>query len=256
MNDPIPPTAEKVAIVTGGASGIGLAISQRLAHDGAKVAILDLNARAAADEAAKISADGAEAIGLCVDVSDRRQIELAVAGVRSQYGPVTILVNNAGLEGFQPFLKITTETWNRLLAVNLTGTFHCCQVVLPDMIDAGWGRIVNISSSSTHGGQPLMTHYVASKSGVVGFTKSLALEFGPKGITVNTIPPGFIDTPMTRRNEAKGRLGGSVADIAQRTPVRRAGRPEDIAAACAFLVSDEAGYVTGQIIGVNGGRNT
>src|SRR5207245_872212 len=143
-----------------------------------------------------------------------------------------------------------------LVAVNLTGTFHCCQIVLPDMIDAGWGRIVNISSSSTHGGQPLMTHYVASKSGVVGFTKALALEFAPKGITVNTIPPGFIDTPMTRRNEAKGRFGGTVEELAARTPVRRAGLPEDIAAACAFLVSDEASYITGQIIGVNGGRNT
>jgi NAD(P)-dependent dehydrogenase (short-subunit alcohol dehydrogenase family) len=124
------------------------------------------------------------------------------------------------------------------------------------MIEAGWGRIVNISSSSTHSGQPLMSHYVASKSGVIGLTKSLALEFGPKGITVNTIPPGFIDTPMTRRNEAKGLLGEGVEHHAKQTPVRRAGLPEDIAAACAYLVSDEASYVTGQIIGVNGGRNT
>jgi NAD(P)-dependent dehydrogenase (short-subunit alcohol dehydrogenase family) len=124
------------------------------------------------------------------------------------------------------------------------------------MIATGWGRIVNISSSSTHGGQPFMAHYVASKSGVVGLTKSLALEFGPKGITVNTIPPGFIDTPMTRRNEAEGNLGDTVEHHAEKTPVRRAGRPEDIAAACAFLVSEEAGYITGQIIGVNGGRNT
>jgi 2-hydroxycyclohexanecarboxyl-CoA dehydrogenase len=124
------------------------------------------------------------------------------------------------------------------------------------LLAAGWGRIVNISSSSTHGGQPLMTHYVASKSGVVGLTKCLALEFGPKGITVNTIPPGFIDTPMTRRNEAKGLLGEGIDHHAALTPVRRAGRPEDIAAACAFLVSDEASYITGQIIGVNGGRNT
>jgi NAD(P)-dependent dehydrogenase (short-subunit alcohol dehydrogenase family) len=115
---------------------------------------------------------------------------------------------------------------------------------------------VNISSSSTHSGQPLMTHYVASKSGVVGLTKALALEFGPKGITVNTIPPGFIDTPMTRRNEAKGLLGAGVEHHATQTPVRRAGLPSDIAAATAFLVSDEASYITGQIIGVNGGRNT
>jgi NAD(P)-dependent dehydrogenase (short-subunit alcohol dehydrogenase family) len=124
------------------------------------------------------------------------------------------------------------------------------------MIEAGWGRIVNISSSSTHGGQPLMTAYVSAKSAVVGLTKSLALEFGPKGVTVNTIPPSFIDTPMLRDSEAKGLLGGKVADIEARTPVRRVGRPEDIAAATSFLVSEEASYITGQVIGVNGGRNT
>jgi NAD(P)-dependent dehydrogenase (short-subunit alcohol dehydrogenase family) len=252
-------SVNKVAIVTGGASGIGLAIAQRLARDGAKVAIFDLDADNAEDQAAKIRADGGAALAAGVDVSDREQIQRAVDDVHEKFGAVTILVNNAGMEGFRPFLKISTANWNRLLAVNLTGTFHCCQVVLPDMIAAGWGRIVNISSSSTHGGQPFMAHYVASKSGVVGLTKSLALEFGPKGITVNTIPPGFIDTPMTRRNEAKGHLGNTVEHHAMRTPVRRAGRPEDIAAACAFLVSEEAGYVTGQVIGVigvNGGRNT
>ena len=247
---------EKVAIVTGGASGIGFAIAQRLARDGAAVAILDLHGEEAEAQAAKIRAEGGRAIGTEVDVSDRRSVDRGVDRVRADFGPVTILVNNAGMEGFQPFLDITEDKWNRLLAVNLTGTFHCCQAVLPDMIEAGWGRIVNISSSSAHSGQPLMTHYVASKSGVIGFTKSLALEFAPKGVTVNTIPPGFIDTPMTRRNEAKGLLGKGIEHHASLTPVRRAGTPEDIAAACAFLVSDEAGYITGQIIGVNGGRNT
>jgi NAD(P)-dependent dehydrogenase (short-subunit alcohol dehydrogenase family) len=247
---------EKIAIVTGGASGIGLGIVERLARDGAKVAVLDLNLDDAEAAASKIRAAGGTAIAVRVDVSDREAVFAGVAQVRAELGPVTILVNNAGKEGFRPFLEITPESWNSLIAINLTGTFHCCQAVIPDMIEAGWGRIVNISSSSTHGGQPLMSHYVASKSGVVGLTKSLALEFGPKGITVNTIPPGFIDTPMTRRNEAKGLLGKGVDHHAAQTPVRRAGRPEDIAAACAFLVSDEASYVTGQIIGVNGGRNT
>lgn len=247
---------EKVAIVTGGASGIGLGIAQRLARDGARVAVFDLNGAAAEAAAAKIRADGGSAIAVGVDVSDRQSVDGGVDEVRAQWGPVSILVNNAGREGFQRFLSISEESWNGILAVNLTGTFHCCQSVLPDMIDAGWGRIVNISSSSAHSGQPFMTHYVASKAGVVGFTKALALEFGPSGITVNTIPPGFIDTPMTRRNEQKGRLGGSVDHHASQTPVRRAGLPEDIAAACAFLVSEEAGYITGQVIGVNGGRNT
>ncbi|MGZ4703265.1 MAG: SDR family NAD(P)-dependent oxidoreductase [Acidimicrobiales bacterium] len=248
--------AERVAIVTGGASGIGLGIVQRMAHDGAKVAVLDLDGPAAEAAAAEIRAGGGTAIAVPVDVADRESIERGVERVRAELGPVTILVNNAGKEGFEPFLKISPESWNSILTVNLTGTFHCCQVVLPDMIEAGWGRIVNISSSSAQGGQPLMTHYVASKAGVIGFTKALALEVGPKGITVNTIPPGFIDTPMTRRSEEKGLLGPGIDHHASLTPVRRAGRPEDIAAACAFLVSDEASYVTGQVIGVNGGRNT
>ena len=246
----------RVAIVTGGGSGIGLAISERLAADGAAVALFDRDGAAAETAAAKITAAGGTAIGVTVDVTDRAQVDAGVAEVRERLGPPTILVNNAGLDGFDAFLSIPIETWNRILEVNLTGTFQCCQAVVPDMLEAGWGRIVNISSSSAQGGQPMMTHYVAAKAGVIGFTKALALELGPKGITVNTIPPGFVDTPMLRQTEAKGRLGKGVDHHAASTPVRRVGRPEDIAAACAFLVGDEAGYVTGQVIGVNGGRNT
>jgi len=249
-------TTVRTAIVTGGASGIGLAIAERLAAENDAVAIFDRDGAAAETAAAKIVASGGTAVGVEVDVTDRGQIDAGVATVRSGLGRPTILVNSAGMEGFDPFLKITAEKWNRILAVNLTGTFDCCQAVVPDMIEEGWGRIVNISSSSAQGGQPLMTHYVASKAGVIGFTKALALELGPKGITVNTIPPGFIDTPMLRGSERKGRLGEGVEHHASLTPVRRVGRPEDIAAACAFLVRDEASYITGQVIGVNGGRNT
>jgi len=249
-------SAGRVAIVTGGASGIGLAISERLAADGAAVAVFDRNAAAADEAATKLAATGATAVGLDVDVTDRPGVEAGVAEVCERLGPPTILVNNAGLQGFGRFLEISPETWDRVIGVNLTGTFHCCQVVLPHMVEAGWGRIVNISSSSAQGGQPFMTHYVSSKAGVIGLTKALALEFGPKGVTVNTIPPGFIDTPMLRDSERKGLLGDGVEHHAGLTPVRRVGRPEDIAAACAFLVSDEASYVTGQVIGVNGGRNT
>lgn len=247
---------QRVAIVTGGGSGIGLAITERLAADGTAVAVFDRDGAAADAAAEKCVASGGTAIGVTVDVTDRAQIDAGVAEVRERLGLPTILVNNAGLDGFDKFLSISLETWNRILAVNLTGTFQCCQAVVPEMIEAGWGRIVNISSSSAQGGQPMMTHYVASKAGVIGLTKALALELGPKGITVNTIPPGFIDTPMLRASEAKGRLGQGVEHHASLTPVRRVGRPEDIAAACAFLVSEEAGYVTGQVIGVNGGRNT
>jgi 2-hydroxycyclohexanecarboxyl-CoA dehydrogenase len=242
----------RTAIVTGGGSGIGLAICERLTADGIAVAVLDRD-RASAEA---VAASGHAALGLEADVTDRPRIDDAVAEVVTRLGPPTILVNNAGLQGFDRFLSITTETWTRILEVNLTGTFHCCQAVVPHMVEAGWGRIVNISSSSAQGGQALMTHYVASKAGVIGFTKALALELGPKGITVNTIPPGFIDTPMLRSSEAKGLLGEGVDHHAALTPVRRVGRPEDIAATCAFLVSEEASYITGQVIGVNGGRNT
>jgi NAD(P)-dependent dehydrogenase (short-subunit alcohol dehydrogenase family) len=246
-------TAARTAIVTGGASGIGLAIAERLTADGHAVAIFDRNGDAAVDAAATI---GGSTVGVTVDVTDRAQIDAGVAEVTERLGVPLILVNNAGLDGFAPFLKITDDAWRRILDVNLTGAFRCCQAVLPGMVEAGWGRIVNISSSSAQGGQPYMAHYVSSKAGMIGLTKSLALEFGPSGVTVNTIPPGFIDTPMLRAAEAKGRLGNTVEHHASLTPVRRAGRPEDIAAACAFLVRDDAGYVTGQVIGVNGGRNT
>ncbi len=246
----------KVAVVTGGGSGIGLAIAVRLAADGAAVGVLDRNTISADEAVGAITAAGGTAVGVEADVTDRTAVEAAVAHVAESLGAPTILVNNAGLEQFGPFLKIDLDTWQRVHTVNLTGTYHCCQVVIPHMLDAGWGRIVNISSSSAQGGQPYMAAYVSSKAAVIGLTKSLALEFGPKGITVNTIPPGFIDTPMLRANEAKGRLGGPVEEHEQRTPVRRIGQPADIAAATAFLVTEEASYITGQVFGVNGGRNT
>jgi 2-hydroxycyclohexanecarboxyl-CoA dehydrogenase len=233
----------KTAVVTGGSSGIGLAISQRLGADGYHVANLDLN-------------PSETAFAQVADVTDRAQVDAALAAVRERLGPITILVNAAGMDGFKRFTNLTFAAWQRVIDVNLNGVFHCIQAVLPDMLEARWGRIVNISSSSAQSGQQFMAHYVAAKSAVNGLTKALALEFGPSGITVNAIPPGFIDTPMLRRSEERGLLGGTIDEHIERTPVRRVGRPEDIAAACAFLVSEEAGYITGQILGVNGGRNT
>jgi 2-hydroxycyclohexanecarboxyl-CoA dehydrogenase len=232
----------KNAVVTGGGSGIGQAIANRLQADGYHVATLDLN-------------PSDVEFAYTADVTDRAAVEAALAAIRTQLGPVTILVNAAGLDGFKRFLDIDFDTWQRVIDVNLNGVFHCIQAVLPDMIEAGWGRIVNISSSSTHSGTPYMTHYVSAKSAVNGLTKSLALEYGPNGITVNAVPPGFIDTPMLRKAESRGFLGDIDKTIEQ-TPVRRIGKPEDIAAACSFLISEEAGYITGQILGVNGGRNT
>jgi NAD(P)-dependent dehydrogenase (short-subunit alcohol dehydrogenase family) len=244
----------RTAIVTGGGSGIGAAISQRLAADGAAVAIFDRNGDSAKDMAASIEATGGATVGVHVDVADRPKVDAGLKEVRARLGQPTILVNNAGVSSPSPFLEITAEMWNDVLAVNLTGTFHCCQAILPFMLEAGWGRIVNISSSSVHSGTRGLASYVSAKSGVVGLTKCLALEFAPHGITVNTIPPGFIDTPMLRQTTQSGFI--SLEQQIANTPVRRIGQPEDVAAACAFLVSEEASYTTGQIIGVNGGRNT
>jgi 2-hydroxycyclohexanecarboxyl-CoA dehydrogenase len=250
-------TEGRTAIVTGAGSGIGRAIALRLAEDGHAIAVLDLDGDRADGVAAELRDKGHEALAVGgVDVSDRAQVDAAVERVREGLGAPLVLVNNAGVTGFNEFLRISDEKWDRIMAVNLNGPFYCCQAVVPGMVEAGWGRIVNISSSSAQSGQQYMVHYVSSKAGLIGFTKALALELGPKGITVNTIPPGFVDTPMLRKSEERGLLGGSVDDHAERTPVRRAGRPEDIAAACAFLVSEDASYVTGQVIGVNGGRNT
>jgi 2-hydroxycyclohexanecarboxyl-CoA dehydrogenase len=249
------PFAGSTAIVTGGGSGIGLAIGRRLARDGARVAVLDVDGEAAEHAAKAIAEAGGQAIGCAVDVSDRAQVDAAVERTRAELGPVLVLVNSAGRDAFDRFVDITPELWERIIAVNLTGTFHCTQSVVPDMIAAKWGRIVNISSSSAQTGAMLMAHYASSKAGMIGLTKSLAVELAPLGITVNTIPPGSVDTPMSRRAAEEGRFGGgTLDDVARHVPVRRIGVPDDIAAACAYLVSDEASYVTGQIIGVNGGR--
>lgn len=243
------------AIVTGGASGIGLAISERLARDGANVAIFDLDADGARTAADDLTASGHTVIACAVDVSDRTQVERAVGHVRTELGPVRVLVNNAGMECIAPFVSMDEATWERVFAVNITGTFHCTQVVLPDMLEARWGRIINISSSSAQRGSRGMVAYSASKGAMISFTRSLALELGGQGITVNNIPPAFIETPMLHKSVEQGRFPeGFIEAQIQQTPVGRSGRPEDIAAATAFLASPDAGYITGQTIGVNGGR--
>ena len=196
----------RVAVVTGAASGMGEAIGRHLADRGHRIALLDLDGDAVQRIAGDLREGGAAALGGQVDVADRAAVDDALQKVRSELGPVEIMVTSAGIDAFVPFTEMTVDQWDRMLAVNLTGTFHCLQAAVPDMLAAGWGRIVTISSSSAQSGAARMAHYVASKGGVVGLTKALALELAPHGITVNSIPPGFIDTPMARRAEERGDL--------------------------------------------------
>jgi 2-hydroxycyclohexanecarboxyl-CoA dehydrogenase len=238
----------KTAVVTGGGSGIGRAVAQRLARDDAALAIWDLNEQGAAETAALITAAGGKAIALRADAADAAAIKGAADKTRAALGPITIIVNNAGITGNVPFLELPVDAWDRMIAVNLKGPYLCTREVLPDMLTAGWGRIINITSSSIQTGATNMSHYVASKGGLMGMTKALAMEFAAKNITVNMVPPGFIDTPMLRGAPV------NVEAFAASMPMKRPGKPEDIAAACAYLASEEAGYVTGQTISVNGGR--
>jgi len=242
----------RVAVVTGGASGMGEATCYELGRLGHKVAVLDLNGEAAQRVAETLRAQGATALGMAVDVSDRAAVEEAFAKVRTELGPVHILVTSAGLVDFAPFTDITPEVWNRLIAVNLTGTFHCCQVAVPDMLAARWGRIVMISSSSAQRGSPGMAHYAASKGALLSLTKSLAREYGTAGITVNNIPPSGIETPMQHQSQAAGHLPSN-EQMAASLPLGRLGSGDDIAAAVGFLCSEQTGFITGQILGVNGG---
>ena len=242
----------RVAVVTGGASGMGEAKCHELGRRGHKVAVLDLNDEAAQRVAEELRSQGVTALGVAADVTDRPMVEEAFAKVRSELGSVGILVTSAGQFDYSPFTEITPESWARIIDVNLTGTFHCCQVAIPGMVAAGWGRIVMISSSSAQRGSPFAAHYAASKGGVITLTKSLAREYAPAGITVNNIPPSGIETPMQHQGQAAGYLPSN-EQMASNIPVGHLGTGADIAAAVGFLASEEAGFITGQTLGVNGG---
>jgi 2-hydroxycyclohexanecarboxyl-CoA dehydrogenase len=243
----------KVALVTGAAAGIGKACAKRLAQDGVAVGVLDLNLEGCQAVVAEIEAAGGKAVALQASIADRAQVKAAVAKLREALGPVTILVNNAGISVTTPFMEITDEEWDRVLEINLKGTFIVTQVCLPDMEAARWGRIVNISSSSAQTGAVGMAHYSSSKGAMISLTRTLARELGHLGITVNNIPPGTVmHTVMSEAQRA--RFPGAIEKLTETIPVGRTGEPEDIANACAWLASDASGYVTGQTIGVNGGR--
>ena len=238
----------RVAVVTGAGSGIGRACALRLAEDTARVAIWDINGEGAEATAAMIRDAGGTALAIVADCSDKAAIKAAAEQTRAELGPIAVLVNNAGIAPFTKFLETDDDLFDKVIRINLRGPWLVTQQALPDMLEAGWGRVINITSSSVQTGSPMQGHYVSSKGGLVGMTKALALEFAASGITFNMIPPGFIDTPMLRAAPVD-------ADAFAKTlPMKRIGQPEDIAAACAYLASEEANYITGQVISTNGGR--
>jgi 2-hydroxycyclohexanecarboxyl-CoA dehydrogenase len=238
----------KTAVVTGAARGLGRAIALQLARDGASIGVWDLEPNGAQETARMIAQTSGRAIACVANTASASDIAQATARTRAELGPITILVNNAALSPFAAFETITEEMWDNLMAVNLKGPFLCTKAIIPDMLAAGWGRIINISSSSTQTGSTAQAHYVASKGGVIGFTKALAIEFAMKGITVNNIPPGFVNTEGLRASPV------DIENFAKKTPMQRPGSPEDIALAVSYLASEGAGYVTGHTLSVNGGR--
>jgi 3-oxoacyl-[acyl-carrier protein] reductase len=248
------PAAPRVAIVTGAARGIGAAVAERLGHDGFAVAVLDLDEQACADTVAKVRATGVEAIAVGVDVSDEASVTAAVGRVADLLGAPTVLVNNAGITRDNLLFKMTTDDWDAVMQVHLRGAFLMSRAAQAHMTQAGWGRIVNLSSTSALGNRG-QANYAAAKAGMQGFTKTLAIELGRYGVTANAIAPGFIVTDMTRATAE--RLGVSFEEFqaarAKETPVPRVGTPADIAHAVSFFASEGASFVTGQVLYVAGG---
>jgi 3-oxoacyl-[acyl-carrier protein] reductase len=239
--------SERVALVTGASRGIGRAIAQTLAKQGATVvaAARGENARAVAEE---ITAAGGRAEFATVDVTAQRSAEAAVGGVVGRHGRIDILVNNAGITRDQLMLRLKHEDWDAVIATNLTAAFVLTQAALKHMIRQRSGRIISISSVVGQGGNAGQANYAASKAGLIGFSKAVALEVASRGITVNVVAPGLIDTDMTKAITEQAREGWE-----SRIPLKRLGTPEDVAAAVCFLASQEASYITGQVLAVNGG---
>jgi 3-oxoacyl-[acyl-carrier protein] reductase len=244
----------RVAIVTGAARGIGAAIAQRLAADGFAVAIVDLEESATKSTVEAIEAAGGRALGVGADVSDAEQVQAAVERIATDLGPPVVLVNNAGVTRDNLLFKMTESDWDTVIAVHLRGSFLMTRATQKHMIEAKWGRIVNLSSTSALGNRG-QANYAAAKAGLQGFTKTLAIELGKFGVTANSIAPGLIETEMTRATAE--RLGRSWDDYAAerstQIPVARVGQGADIAHTVSFFVSEGAGFVSGQVIYVAGG---
>jgi 3-oxoacyl-[acyl-carrier protein] reductase len=249
--------APRVAIVTGAARGIGAATALRLARDGLAIAVVDLEESAGKATVADILAEGGRALAVGADVGDAEEVDAAVTRVVEELGAPTVLVNNAGVTRDNLLFRMSTDDWDSVMRVHLRGSFLMTRAVQKHMVEAGFGRIVNLSSTSALGNRG-QANYAAAKAGLQGFTKTLALELGSFGITANSIAPGFIVTEMTMATAA--RLGQEwddyVAARAAQIPVRRVGQPDDIAAAVSFFVSEAAGFVSGQVLYVAGGPRT
>jgi 3-oxoacyl-[acyl-carrier protein] reductase len=238
----------KVAIVTGGGQGIGKAIVTRLAQSGANVVVADVNLEQATHTAQEIQALGVDAIALKVDVSDRASVESAIKQVFDRFERVDILVNNAGITRDNLILRMKPEDWDLVLAINLKGAFNCTQALLPKLLKQRSGRIVNIASVMGLVGNPGQANYSASKAGLIGFTRSAAKEVASRGITINAIAPGFIETAMTQKLPDAAR-----AEMLKHVPLGIVGTPEDVANGVVFLASDMARYITGQVLVIDGG---
>ena len=250
----MPGVEGRVALVTGGAQGIGAGVAKRLAAGGAAVGVLDLQQDAAQAVADEITKAGGKAIGVGGDVSKRDQVQAAIDAVVGEFGGLQILVNNAGVIRDNLLFKMSDEDWSLVMEVHLRGAFLCSQLAQKHMVDAKWGRIISMSSTSATGNRG-QANYSTAKMGLHGFTKTLAIELGPFGITANAIAPGFIETAMTKATAE--RLGVTIDQfrdgVAASVPVRRGGLPDDIANAVAFFAAEESGYVTGQVLYVDGG---
>jgi 3-oxoacyl-[acyl-carrier protein] reductase len=250
----MPTDSSRAAIVTGAARGIGAATAKRLAADGMAVAVLDLDASTCAETVDAITTAGGRAVAVGADVSDAGQVEAAVGKVAAELGPPVVLVNNAGIIRDNLLFKMSEDDWDMVLGVHLRGAFLMSRAAQRFMVDQRFGRIVNLSSSSALGNRG-QVNYSAAKAGMQGFTKTLAIELGQFGVTANAVAPGFIATDMTAATAA--RVGMSFEDFqaaaATRIPVRRVGRPDDVAHVISFLVGEDAGFVSGQVIYVAGG---
>lgn len=238
----------RIAVITGGADGIGKATAIRFASEGALALIWDLNEEKGNETVSGIIADGGKAEFYKVNTADYKAVEIATHQIIEKYGQIDILINNAGITRDASLKKMTPELWQQVIDVNLTGVFNCAKIISDFMVEKGWGRIVNASSVVALYGNFGQTNYVATKAGVIGMTKTLARELGRKGITVNAIAPGFISTEMVKKMPEEVLKG-----MEEKVPLKRLGKPEDIAAAYLFLCSDDASYINGAVLSVDGG---